>query len=254
MAKEKIGLYYDKRRSKPWVVRWFGENNERGRPRRYCHAFNRKRDAIAFQSAKQAECDAGGQRDTLKITLGELCGKFLEGRKHLLRKASLDRHKLTISQLVEYFGLTCQIRRVRREDAEMFVATRKIIHPDHKRKAKELSAGARNRYLSCAHTIFKAAVEWEYIKKNPFSGIRKAKSVPRAWHFITPDEFMAILLSTSERRVQALYGVMYGAGLRYGEAINLLWNGRDIDFERGRINIQERPPMRYIPPYSSQGL
>jgi len=142
MAKEKIGLYYDKRRSKPWVVRWFGENNERGRPRRYCQAFARKRDAVTFQSAKQAKLDTGGQRDKLKVTLEELCSKFLESRKHSLRKASLDRYELTISQLNEYFGSTCQIRRIRRQDAEMFVATRKIIHPDHKRKPKKLSAGA----------------------------------------------------------------------------------------------------------------
>jgi len=249
MAKEKIGLYYDKRRSKPWIVRWFGENNERGRPRRYCQAFARKRDAVTFQSAKQAKLDTGGQRDKLKITLEELCAKFLESRKHSLRKASLDRYGLTISQLKDYFGPTYQIRRICRQDAEMFIATRKIIHPDHKRKPKKLSAGARNRYLSCAHTIFTTAMDWEYINKNPFSGIQETKSVPRAWHFITPDEFKAILLTTSELRVQALYGAMYGAGLRYGEAINLLWNGKDIDFGRSRINIEKRPATQSIPPF-----
>jgi integrase/recombinase XerD len=249
MAKEKVGLYYDKRRSKPWIIRWFGENNERGRPRRYCQAFVRKRDAVAFRSAKQAKLDGGGQRDKLTITLEELCAKFIESRKHSLRKASLDRYGLTISQLKEYFGPTYQIRRICRQDAEMFIATRKIIHPDHKRKPKRLSAGARNRYLSCAHTIFTTAVDWEYINKNPFSGIQETKSVPRAWHFITPDEFKAILLTTSELRVQALYGAMYGAGLRYGEAINLLWNGKDIDFGRSRINIEKRPATQSIPPF-----
>jgi site-specific recombinase XerD len=131
----------------------------------------------------------------------------------------------------------------------MFIATRKIIHPDHKRKPKKLSAGARNRYLSCAHTIFTTAMDWEYINKNPFSGIQETKSVPRAWHFITPDEFKAILLTTSELRVQALHGAMYGAGLRYGEAINLLWNGKDIDFGRSRINIEKRPATQSIPPF-----
>jgi len=249
MAVEKVGIYYEKQRIKPWLVRWYGENNAMGRPRRYSKSFKRKRDALAFQSDKQAELNSGGQRDDMKITLEELCDKFLENRKHSLRKASLNRYELTISQLKEYFDPTYQVRRIRREDAEMFIATRKIIHPDHKRKAKELSAAARNRYLNCARTIFAAAVDWEYIKRNPFSGIRETKSVPKAWHFITPDEFKAILLMTSELRVQALYGVMYGAGLRYGEAINLLWNGRDIDFERSRINIEKRPSTQSIPPF-----
>ena len=249
MAVEKVGIYYEKQRIKPWLVRWYGENNPRGRPRRYSKSFKRKRDALAFQSDKHAELNSGAQRDDIKITLEELCNKFLESRKHSLRKASLDRYELTISRLKEYFGPTYQVRRIRRQDAEMFIATREIIHPDHKRKHKDLSAGARNRYLSCAHTIFTAAVDWEYIKKNPFSGIPETKSVPKAWHFITPNEFKAILLTTSEQRVQALYGVMYGAGLRYGEAINLLWNGKDIDFERSRINIEKRPATQSIPPF-----
>ena len=249
MAVEKVGIYYEKQRIKPWLVRWYGENNARGKPRRYSKSFKRKRDAFAFQSDKQAELNSGAQRDDIKITLEDLCNNFLESRKHSLRKASLDRYELTISQLKDYFDPACQIRRIRRQDAEMFVATRKIIHPDHKRKPKELSAGARNRYLSCAHSIFTAAANWEYIKKNPFSGIPETKSVPKAWHFITPNEFKAILLTTSELRVQALYGVMYGVGLRYGEAINLLWNGRDIDFERSRINIEKRSATQSIPPF-----
>jgi len=249
MSVEKVGIYYEKQRVKPWLVRWYGENNARGKPRRYSKSFKRKRDAFAFQSDKQAELNSGAQRDDIKITLEELCTKFLESRKHSLRKASLDRYELAISQLKEYFGSTCQIRRIRRQDAEMFIATREIIHPDHKRKSKDLSAGARNRYLSCSNTIFRTAVDWEYIKKNPFAGIPKTKSVPKAWHFITPEEFKTVLLTTSELRVQALYGTMYGTGLRYGEAINLLWNGRDIDFERGRINIEKRPAAQSIPPF-----
>lgn len=57
------------------------------------------------------------------------------------------------------------------------------------------------------------------------------------------------MLTTSKLRVQALYGAMYGAGLRYGEAINLLWNGKDIDFGRSRINIEKRPATQSIPPF-----
>jgi len=249
MAVDRVGVYYEKKRIKPWLVRWYGENNARGRPRRYSKSFKLKRDAFAFQSDKQAKLNSGAQRDDIKITLEELCNKFLDSRKHSLRKASLDRYELTISQLKEYFDPGCQIRRIRRHDAEMFVATREIIHPDHKRKHKDLSAGARNRYSSCAHTIFTAAVDWEHITKNPFSGIPEMKSVPKAWHFVTPSEFKAVLHTTSERRIQALYGVMYGAGLRYGEAINLLWNGKDIDFERSRLNIEKRSATSGIPPF-----
>ena len=129
MAVEKVGIYYEKQRVKPWLVRWYGEKNARGTPRHYSKSFKRKRDALTFQSDKQAELNSGGQRDHIRITLEGLCDNFLESRKHSLRKSSLYRYELTISQLKEYFGSTCQIRRIRREDAEMFIATRTIIHP-----------------------------------------------------------------------------------------------------------------------------
>jgi len=43
---------------------------------------------------------------------------------------------------------------------------------------------------------------------------------------------------------------MYGTGLRIGEAINLLWNGKDIDFENSRINLRNRVGTTILPPFS----
>ena len=54
---------------------------------------------------------------------------------------------------------------------------------------------------------------------------------------------------TPDCRSRALYAVMYGTGLRYGEAINLLWNGRDVDFERGRVDVANREATADIPSF-----
>ena len=44
--------------------------------------------------------------------------------------------------------------------------------------------------------------------------------------------------------------INYGScGLRFGEAINLLDNGTDIDFENNRINIVNRPGTKDIPSF-----
>ncbi len=237
MAVEKVGLYHDRRKGKPWTIRWFGENDEQGKPRRYSKAFKLKRDAISFRAVKQKEFDGGTKRDRIEITIGVLCDKFLKNNKHRFRHSSYQRYKLTISQLEKFFSSNHLIRKIRREDAEEFIATLEIVHPIHKRLNKRLSAAARNRHLDCAKAIFGTAVDYEYISKNPFTGIKKGKSTPRPWHFVAPDQFKAILTTTPQPRLRALYGVIYGCGLRYGEAVNLLWNGKDIDFERGRINI-----------------
>ena len=75
----------------------------------------------------------------------------------------------------------------------------------------------------------------------------KAGKTP--WHFITPDEFKALLTATPTLPTRAFYATMYACGLRFGEAVNLLWNGRDIDFERGRININNCSSAPMIPPF-----
>lgn len=253
MAVTKIGLYHDKRMASPWIVRWFGESNERGSPRRYSQAFKLKRDAVAFQAAKQAELDGGGQRDPAKVTLEELCEAFLDVNQYRFRQSTLGGYLETIRQLKDYFGPSHLVCKVTRHQAERFVATRVLVHRAHARKPKTLSDWGRNRHARNARAIFSKAVEWEYRKDNPFKGLEKSKPDRRAWHHITPDEFKALLSVVPDAVTRTLYSVMYGAGLRYGEAVNLTWNGRDVDFERNRINIAERATTKELPPYPGEG-
>ena len=143
----------------------------------------------------------------------------------------------------------CSVCKVNYEQAERFIATREIVHPIHRRKKTSLSAWGRNQHFRNARAIFNAAVKWGYIQRNPFAGMAQAKPDHQPWHFITPDEFKALLAIVPDIRTKALYSVMYGTGLRYGEAINLLWDGRNIDFERGKINITNRPPKENLPSF-----
>ena len=122
-----------------------------------------------------------------------------------------------------------------------------LIHPDHRKKRAELSAWGHNSHLRHAQSIFSRALEWEYIPKNPFKQVTRRKPLREPWHFVTPQEFKKLLDATTNLRTRCLYGVMYGAGLRSGEAINLLWDGRNIDFERGRISIVNRPAHPDLP-------
>ena len=110
-----------------------------------------------------------------------------------------------------------------------------------------MSAWGYNAHLRHAHAIFAKAVEWEYIKKNPFEKIGRAKPQRKPWHFPTFAGFRDLVAVVSDLRTRSLYGVMYGTGPRIGEAINLLWHGQNIDFERGRINVTNRPGTEAMP-------
>ena len=221
-----------------------------GKAGRRAKSFRLRRDAERFRTAKQKEFNEGVRRSRpTEISLGLLCNKVLTIRKSTLRHKSITCYENTVKQLRAYFGPDKPLRRIGPEQAAQFVASRKLIHKAHTRKAKVLSSWGRNQHLEISSTIFAEAVTWGYLSRNPFAGIRPAKKESRRWHHIIPREFESILRVTPDRRTRAMYGVMYGAGLRYGEAINLLWNGRDIDFERGLVEVANKEGTADIPPF-----
>ncbi|MCK4849721.1 MAG: site-specific integrase [Phycisphaerae bacterium] len=247
---EKVGIYHDPKRKLPWLVRWFEEPDVSGKSGRRAKSFRLNRDAERFRAAKQKEFNDGAKRSKpSNISLATLCEKVLAIRKPGLRQASIWSYKNTISQLLSYFKPETPVRRIGTEQAEQFVASRELVHPDHKSKGKELSAWGRNQHLAICSAIFAKAVAWDYLPVNPFVRIKKATEEGQPWHHIIPSEFEDILRVTPDCRERAFYAVMYGAGLRFGEAVNLLWNGRDIDFERGRVEITSRDGTAGLPPF-----
>ena len=80
MATERVGLYHDRRKKKPWIVRWFGEYDPvKEKERRYSKSFRLKRDAEAFQVSKQSELEGGGLRDRpAELTVSEFKDKYLK--------------------------------------------------------------------------------------------------------------------------------------------------------------------------------
>ena len=246
-GRNKVTLVRDTRdikKSRPWLVRWYGDYSPTtGKKRHYCRSFAKKVHAEQFQKEKQRELDAGAHRDITNITLAELCDKYLESRQHNLRFATIQTYQYTIVQLKDHFSPDINIKHIKPEDAAQFIATRDIINKSHLGKGKKLSAYGRNNHLTNAKKIFKSAVAWDYLTKNPFDHIERCKPEKRSWLHIKPDMFNKILTLVKDIKTKALYSVLY-SGLRYGEAVNLTW-ATGIDFERQRVNILSRDDGKY---------
>lgn len=249
MAVEKVSIYYEARRpSKPWRVRWFGRYDPvTGKRVRYYQSFKQRREAEIFRTTKQAEFNGGETRDRKEIGLEELCQRYLKSKNGALRQSSLDWYNTTISQLLRFFSPKHLAHTITAEMAEDFIATRTLVHLNHVNQGKQLSAWGRNGHLRQAQAIFTAAVEWGYVRTNPFARVQHVKPNSRPWHYVTPEEFNRLLKDTPSLRLRCLYAVMYGGGLRYGEAINLRWAGENIDFKHGRIIVRNRPPTCDVP-------
>lgn len=238
-------------RKKTWLVRWYGEYDVRtGKQRRYCKGFKLRKDAERFAEEKKVEFRADMPRDHRDITLKQLCQKFMETRPNSFSKSYRKGLEETIDRLLIYFSPVTSARMIHIEDAQKFITSLEPTSPQYIAKGKELSDSAVARHLRQAKTIFTTAQQWKYIKTNPFEEVKLGTPRKREWHFITVDEFNALIKHTPNIRDQGLYGIMYWCGLRFGEAVNLRWDCRNIDFDKGEISMFNRPATKTFPPFN----
>ena len=110
-----------------------------------------------------------------------------------------------------------------------------------------MSNWTRNRILRNCKTLFGDAVEDGVINQNPFRKIKSPKTAPSKWHYVTPEEYQALLEATNSLSRKVLYALCYTAGLRKTEALTLRWT--DVDFDKSRIHIVNQPPVDKLPPF-----
>jgi site-specific recombinase XerD len=250
MAKTKITIEKDNRkgRKKPWLVRWYGQYDPTiGKQKRYSKSFLLKKEAERYAEQLQEDFDSGMPRDPIDITLGELCEKFLRTHGKKLADNTILIYNGCFQRLLDYFGSSISPKRITQEQAEEFLAQVDYIHPYLSKSSKEISSSAKNRVLRNCKTLFNKAYEWHYIRFNPFSKIGQTDAGEQPWHYFSPEQFNSILSRANSIKTKGLYAIMYGCGLRLGEAINILDNGTDIDFGNNKVNVVNRTGSKDIP-------
>ena len=252
MAELKISIQKDTRkiRKKVYLVRWSGEYNPHtGKQKRYSNSFARRKEAELFVQQKKDEFEAGLARDEVKITLKNLCDKFLNVHQASYTIGTLDNYRYTIQRLIAFFNPHILIQHIRQDHAEEFIAQIDYVGKEYQGKEGHISDSARNIQLRNCKKIFNKAKEWKFIRSSPFASLKQVKATKKLWHRITISQFKSLLDNTPALKLKAFYAVMYGCGLRSGEALNLLANTRNIDFETNQIHLFSRPGTKDIPQF-----
>ena len=102
MAELKISIQRDTRkiRKKTYLVRWHGAYDPHtSKQRRYSKSFAKRKEAERFVQQKKDEFELGLSRDTVKITLQDLCEKFLKVNQTGYAAATSDCYGCTIQRL-----------------------------------------------------------------------------------------------------------------------------------------------------------
>jgi len=101
------------------------------------------------------------------------------------------------------------------------------------------SGSTVNRYMAAMSAAFGvAASEWQWVKENPFSRVRREKEADGRVRFLSPDERTALLDACKESKNKSLYLITVLAlstGMRQSELMTLTW--QQINFERRSITL-----------------
>ncbi len=87
-------------------------------------------------------------------------------------------------------------------------------------------------YLRTLKAAFNKALDWDYLKSNPFLKVKINKHQKEMPFFIGPAELDLILQKTQDKTHQDIFLFAFYTGCRLGEVVNLRWQNVDLENKR----------------------
>lgn len=213
------------KRAHSWVVRWFGYDGQR-----YSRSCDTRKEAERLAEEKQKDVRDGRPDEPPTILLKEFAEMYLRLRSDLSERCR-EEHGRTLRYLREQLGEQRPLQRITPLDARQFMAW----YRKRKVKVNTVSPSTVNKVLRECRRIFREAVDCQFIRVNPFDGIRPTKVSDASWHHVTPKEFQKLLDIAKSTQWQGMIALAYCCGLRLGEILNLTWD--DIDFKGKTVRV-----------------
>jgi integrase len=164
-----------------------------------------------------------------QIRFKDLVRRFLEIRLPQLGIATQAQYRSQIdNHLLPAFG-DQKLSEIDKASIEQFMTT----------KGESVGWWSRNNLRSILSAIFSAAKEWRLWEgENPTLGVRIGKKkFVREKRLLKVEELQSLLAALPDH-LRFLVPILFGLGLRIGEALALQW--ADIDFHQGAISIRRR--------------
>ncbi len=187
-------------------------------------------------------------------TLAGMCDRFLE--KSVCKPGTLLIYKQTIDSMLRHFGATIALVDITAERADGW---RRWLSEPHmmtfgrgrKQSVRRLAVATQAKRVEVCRQIFRQAVRWEVINKNPFEGVLGGSKVNHSrQRMISLPMIEAILENCPNHEWRAIFALCRYAGLRCpSEFVGLTW--ADVDWERGALRVKS-PKTEHHPGHESR--
>lgn len=158
------------------------------------------------------------------FTMNDLKVKYLGMIQITHTKNSWRNSRQSLEKFIAAVGSDVEVKDITKSMAESFILT-----------TYQRAKYTASLYLRNLKALFNRAIDWDYIDKNPFKGIKL--SIPENNPvFINKKELNMIIKQESNQTLAMIYKFAYYTGMRQGELINLEWS--DIDLKRKVIKVR----------------
>ena len=166
-------------------------------------------------------------KEGTKVPLSQFTQEYLEWAKENRSEETYTKARHTLNRLREVVG-------------DVFIQNLSKRHLDEY-VSHLLSCGLSrvtvNVHIRTLKAALSKAVEWEYIKENPFKGYKLLKVQQKPPRFLLPDQIKQVEDVIDKEEWLFIFRFLVYTGMRIGEAVRLNW--RDVDLERGIITVKK---------------
>ena len=163
----------------------------------------------------------------LRLTVGDYMDEWYEATSHDLRENTKNFYKTLIGYINETSIVSLPLVGVRPPDVQKAVNQLSV----------RLKASTRKAACNMFRRVFKQAMEWDMIEKNPFRGVKLPKVKSNESQYWTEKEAAIFLTAIKGSRHYSVYYVTLATGLRIGELLALTWE--DIDLKKGCLKVSK---------------
>jgi integrase len=174
-----------------------------------------------------------------KVSLGQFESEYLDWAESCQEPKTFQANRLALRKLLEVETRSVLLEGLGFRSLDNMVAWC---------KGKNLKATTINNYIRHVRAVFNKAVDWDYVKENPFKGYKELRAAKRPPAFLSAQECTNLIKSIGDFNLRRYVVALLYTGRRRGELFALEW--ADIDFERdcylvrkSKTHLVRRYPM-----------
>lgn len=222
-------IYFSEKLNK-WIGQFTAGRKADGKLNRKSVYGNTRKEVKEKMTKALADVQNNTYIDKVDVTIGEL-GEELINKKYEsnnIRESTYGRLLGTFNHIKESNLYDTKIQKVTPAELQEFMNTKKCYANSYISKIYELLG-----------SIFKEAINRDYIYKNPLDKVLKPKSVKadKKVEALTVEQQKQFLQAVKGNKYENIFLIAIYSGMRIGEILSL--TPKDIDLENNTININK---------------